>query len=116
MTSLIILLFCIATGDHCLYEPAANVTVYAPELGAHNCMEPCDLAAYLEPLQYGVGAACGPSIPYGTQAYIDGGGWRTCNDRGGAIDDDEIDVLIRAEEWPWALWMSGRRGVVWVMP
>ena len=114
MTAAIILLFCLAFGGSCLFVPDANVTVYAPELGGHNCLEPCDQTAYLEPLQYGIGAACGPSIPYGTRVYIDGIGWRTCNDRGGAIDDDEVDVLIRAAEYP--SWMSGLRGVVWVMP
>jgi len=114
MTAALILLFCLATGGSCLYVPNANVTVYAPELGGHNCMEPCDMTAYLEPLQYGIGAACGPSIRYGTKVYIESIGWRVCNDHGGAINNNEVDILIRASEYP--SWMSGERDVVWVTP
>jgi len=112
MNALLIFLFCFVTGSGCIFVPDANVTVYAPELGGINCEAPCDLTAYSLPLEYGIGAACGPSIRYGTKVYIESIGWRVCNDHGGAIDDDEVDVLIRASEYP--SWMSGERNVVWL--
>ena len=113
MNALLIYLFCLAFGSSCIFIPDANVTVYAPELGGHNCQEPCDKTAYQEPLQYGIGAACGLSIGYGTEVYIEGVGWRICNDHGGSIDNSEVDILIRASEYP--SWMSGKRDVIWVL-
>ena len=113
MNALLIYLFCFISGSSCIFVPGANVTVYAPELGGINCLEPCDRTAYQEPLQYGIGAACGLDIKYGTKVYIEGVGWRVCNDHGGAIDNHEVDVLIRAREYP--SWMSGNRNVVWVL-
>ena len=77
-------------------------------------MEPCDRTAYQEELQYGAGAACGLDIKYGTKVYIEDVGWRTCNDHGGAINNNEVDILIRASEYP--SWMSGERNVVWLFP
>ena len=112
MNALLIYLFCIAFGGSCAFAESANVTVYAPELGGINCMEPCDRTAYLEELQYGIGAACGLSIKYGTEVYIEGVGWRVCNDHGGSIDNDEVDVLV--EGYP--SWINGQRDVVWVFP
>jgi 3D (Asp-Asp-Asp) domain-containing protein len=43
--------------------------------------------------------AAGPSVPFGTKVFIPGFGWRVVEDRGGAIGDDDIDVLVstRAE-------------------
>jgi len=114
MQALLIYLFCFVTSNQCQFVPDANVTVYAPELGGINCQEPCDLTAYSEPLQYGIGAACGLDIEYGARVYIEGVGWRTCNDHGGAINNNEVDILIRASEYP--SWMSGERDVVWVTP
>ena len=101
---------------NCIYVENANVTVYAPELGEEsgNCQAPCDLTSYMEPLQYDVGVACGPDIPYGTAVIIEGVGVRICNDHGGAIDNDEVDVLIRAEDYP--SWISGNRRVIWIEP
>lgn len=42
--------------------------------------------------------AMGPSIPYGTQVYIPGIGYRVVEDRGGAIKDDCIDIMFRTQE------------------
>lgn len=113
MNALLILLFCFISGYSCKYVESANVTTYAPELGGINCQEPCNLTGYLQLLEYGIGAACGPSIRYGTKVHIEGVGWRICNDHGGAIDNDEVDILIRAEEYP--SWMAGKRDVVWLL-
>jgi len=113
LTALIIYLFCIMSGGSCVYEEEAHVTTYAPEFGdALNCMEPCDITASGLEVDYGRTIACGPSIPFGTKVYIDGWGWRTCDDRGGAINDDEIDIAVRAVDFNY--W-SGNVGVVWIM-
>lgn len=33
-------------------------------------------------------------IPFGTKVYVDGIGWREAQDRGGAIKNNKIDVLV----------------------
>lgn len=115
VASLIIYLFCLANGGSCQYVDNARVTEYAPELGGTNCLEPCDLTAYMVPVVYGETAACGPTIPYGTRVHIEGIGWRTCQDHGGAIDDDEVDVAVRGQDYLVG-GISGYRDVVWVLP
>jgi 3D (Asp-Asp-Asp) domain-containing protein len=114
-TALIIYLFCVVNGGNCLYVKDAHVTEYAPELGGHNCQEPCDKTAYGTPVLYGETAACGPNIPYGTRVYIEEVGWRACQDRGGAIEDDEVDVAVRSSDYLVSS-ITGYRGVVWVLP
>jgi len=102
-------------GGNCLLVEDARVTEYVPELGGTNCSEPCDRTAYMTPIIYGETAACGPDIPYGTEVYIQDVGWRTCQDRGGAIDNDEVDVAVLPEEYL-LLGINGYRDVVWVLP
>lgn len=46
------------------------------------------------PLTVGRTIAAGPGIPFGTRIFIPGVGWRTVEDRGGAIDNSRIDVLV----------------------
>lgn len=38
------------------------------------------------------------TIPLGSDVYIDGLGWRTAEDTGGAIDDTDVDVFVDSEE------------------
>lgn len=38
--------------------------------------------------------AAGPEIPFGTKVYIEGYGWRTVQDRGGMIGNDNIDIAV----------------------
>ncbi len=115
MTAALILVFCIVTGGHCLHELAARVTEYVPEWGGHNCMEPCDLTASMTPVVPGVTAACGPGIPFGTRVFIEDVGWRTCQDRGGAIDNDEIDVAVEPGDYM-RLGINRSHAVTWVLP
>ena len=108
-------LLCVVSGGECLYVEDAHVTEYVPELGGLNCEEPCDKTAYMTPVIYGETVACGPDIPYATRVYIQGVGWRVCQDRGGAIENNEIDVAVRPEEYL-IMGYSGYRKVVWVLP
>lgn len=87
----------------------AKVTEYAPGLGGINCQEPCNITASGAPVEPGVTAACGPDYPFGTQVYIPGYGWRTCQDRGGMIENGEVDIAVEVEDLTW--WS----GVVWVI-
>lgn len=38
--------------------------------------------------------ACPPSMSFGTKLYIDGFGYRVCEDRGGAITEGHLDVYV----------------------
>ncbi len=114
--ALIIYILCLAAHPSaCAYQPAARVTEYVPALGGINCQEPCDVTASMVPVTYGVTAACGPNIPFGTLVYLDPAGWRTCHDRGGAIDDDEIDVAVEAHRYD-QHGINGYHPVVWIYP
>jgi hypothetical protein len=115
VTALIIYVLCLLNGGQCLLVEDAHVTEYVPEFGGENCEDPCDRTAYMTPVIYGETVACGPDIPYGTQVYIQGVGWRVCQDRGGAIDNDEVDVAVEPDDY--LIWgISGYRDVVWVLP
>lgn len=98
LTALAVWLFCIASGGDCDFVPQARITSYSPELGGINCQEPCDKTGYLLPLQYGRGAACGLVWDWGTPVYSDVvGDWRFCDDHGGAITNERLDVLVRGD-------------------
>ena len=115
-TALAIFLLCFMTQSaDCAFVPAAHVTEYVPEFGGINCADPCDRTAYMEPIFYGLTAACGLGISYGTRVYIETVGWRTCMDHGGAIDDDEVDVAVLPADYL-QFGISGTHDVVWVLP
>lgn len=131
---------CLLLGLACAMVVGARITHYEPVLGGINCQEPCDLTAYMEPVNYGVTAACGPDIPYGTMVYMDGVGWRKCADHGGAITNERVDVAIPVSECQWVYyyseegrqvrttpddprakkwcnhWIMGYRNTVWLSP
>lgn len=111
----VIYLLCVANGSHCEFVQDARITEYVPEMGGANCSEPCDRTASMTPIEYGKTAACGPAIPFGTQVYIENVGWRVCEDRGGLIANDEVDVAVRKTDFM-KLGINGCRPVVWVFP
>lgn len=41
--------------------------------------------------------ACPPSFPFGTRIYIDGVGERRCEDRGGAIRGNHVDIYMQTK-------------------
>lgn len=54
------------------------------------------------PLTVGRTIAAGPGIPFGTRIFIPGVGWRVVEDRGSAITDGRIDVLVEDKETAYA--------------
>ena len=49
-----------------------------------------------EPTQIGVTVAAGPEVPFGTELYIPGYGFREVHDRGGAITRGKLDIAIES--------------------
>ena len=52
-------------------------------------------------------------IPYGTQVYIEGYGWRVAEDCGGGVNQKHIDILVDTHKQ--ALAMGTQNGGVWVV-
>lgn len=62
--------------------------------------------------QEGVTVACGPEYPFGTVFLIEGIGPRVCQDRGGAIDDGDLDIYFRDREKALRFGVQDLRAVV----
>ena len=52
-------------------------------------------------------------IPYGSQVYIAGYGWRTAEDCGGGVKDNQIDILVDTHSQ--ALSLGVQYGDVWIL-
>lgn len=52
-------------------------------------------------------------IPYGSQVYIEGYGWRVAEDCGGAVDGNHIDMLVGTHEE--ALDLGKDNSNVWIL-
>lgn len=92
------------------YDPS----IEDPSTGGMNCVPPCDMTAFMTPIIYGVTAACGPDVPFNTSVLIrlqSGIHTRLCQDRGGAVDNNEVDVLAYIEGRPNIFY--GYHTVVW---
>lgn len=79
-----------------------NITMYAPlsvdsVQGLDFSGDP-SLTASGDRVIPGKTAAAGPNIPFGTRIYVEGLGWRTVNDRGGAIGPNDIDLAVETQE------------------
>ena len=76
----------------------AEVTFYAPldpRAEAGMCFEGDPrVTASGAPVEVGVTAAAGPSVPFGTVVLVEGVGPRVVQDRGGRIGDGHIDVAV----------------------
>ena len=88
------------TGD---YEARKmNITTYAPL--DSRAVEGWDfsgdptITASGKPLIPGETAAAGPNIPFGTRIYVEGMGWYTVKDRGGAIGVNDIDLSTTSKD------------------
>ena len=72
---------------------AMIVTAYSDINGSH----PIGITASMTETRRGI-VACGESFDYGTLFYIMGKGLYVCQDRGGAITDDRLDIWMLTEE------------------
>jgi 3D (Asp-Asp-Asp) domain-containing protein len=52
-------------------------------------------------------------IPYGTKVYIEGYGWRTAEDCGGAVKNKQIDIAVDTHNEAWS--MGEKSGGVWIL-
>ena len=79
-----------------------EITAYAP-----NCPQAVEGECYAgDPNITASGAqvvvgdtvAAGEALPFGTRVYIEGYGWRTVTDRGGAIGNNNLDIAVNSRE------------------
>lgn len=102
-----LMLYAVCVANHgevaCHVNLNATVTEYVPELGTPmQCMEPCDMTAFMVPVTYGETAACGPGWEFNTRVTIFTP-WgekivRYCQDRGGGVEDDHVDIAMPLTE------------------
>lgn len=52
-------------------------------------------------------------IPYGTEVYIEGYGWRIAEDCGGAVKNNQIDILVDTHEQAESIGV--KNGGVWIL-
>ena len=95
-----------------------RVSHYWPPLGGINCLSFINgicmsNMASGEPWQPWVGsaAACPPEWPFWTRFMLTGGEWFTCLDRGGAIIDNWVDLLVEVPPVPFGTEMDVK--VLW---
>jgi 3D (Asp-Asp-Asp) domain-containing protein len=70
-----------------------SVSAYVDAEGA----PPYGFTANMTPTASGI-CACGPSFPFGVMFYSPETGWLTCQDRGGAITDEHLDLWKQTDE------------------
>lgn len=90
-----------------------TITYYCNEPYPHICGEGIGLTATGAKAVVGETIAVDPSIiPYGTEVYIEGIGWRVAQDCGGAVNGRHIDILVDTHEE--ALSLGSTKANVWV--
>lgn len=89
-------------------------THYCTEQRKHICGTGTGLTATGTQVTAGRTVAVDPSvIPYGTEMYIEGYGWRVAEDCGGAVDGKHIDIAVETHSQ--ALSMGTTTGGVWIL-
>lgn len=95
------------------YLGTYKITYYCDERTNHICGG-SGVTASGAPTEVGTTIAVDPSvIPYGTEVYIEGIGHRTAQDRGGAVNNKHIDVLVQTHDE--ALTLGTTYKDVWVI-
>jgi len=74
-----------------------TVTAYAPSAGGVNCDANCEVTASGLPPRIGM-AACPRNFDFGTRFYVPGRGIVECQDRGGRITRNHLDILMETEK------------------
>ena len=91
-----------------------KLTHYCSELRPHICGTGNGITATGTKVTVGRTAAVDPrKIPYGTKMYIEGYGWRTAEDCGGEVKNNQIDILVSTHSQ--AMSMGTRSGGVWIL-
>ena len=91
-----------------------KITHYCVELYEHICGTGSGLTATGTDVTVGRTIAVDPKvIPYGTQVYIEGYGWRIAEDCGGAVKGNHIDVAVDTHAQ--AMDMGITSGGVWIL-
>lgn len=91
-----------------------KLTHYCKEAYPHICGSGAGITATGTRITVGRTVAVDPTkIPYGTQMYIEGYGWRTAEDCGGAVKGNHIDVAVDTHDQ--AMSMGVKYGGVWVL-
>ena len=97
-----------------IYIGNYKFTHYCTEKRKHICGTGTGLTATGAQVTAGRTVAVDPSvIPYGTELYIEGYGWRVAEDCGGAVDGKHIDIAVETHSH--ALSMGTTIGGVWVL-
>ena len=91
-----------------------KLTHYCTELRNHICGTGNGITATGTQVTTGRTIAVDPTvIPYGSQVYIEGYGWRVAEDCGGAVKNKQIDIAVDAHTD--ALSMGVQNGGVWLL-
>lgn len=91
-----------------------TLTHYCCEKRKHICGTGAGITATGTQVTAGRTVAVDPSvIPYGTEVYIEGYGWRVAEDCGGAVKGNHIDVAVETHSQ--AISMGTTSGGVWIL-
>ena len=97
-----------------IYLGDYKITHYCTEKRKHICGTGAGITATGTQVTAGRTVAVDPSvIPYGTELYIEGYGWRVAEDCGGAVDGKHIDIAVETHEQ--AISMGTKTGGVWIL-
>ena len=97
-----------------VYLGEFKLTHYCTEVTEHICGTGTGITATGTQVAAGRTIAVDPSvIPYGTEVYIEGYGWRIAEDCGGAVNGNHIDIAVSTHSR--ALSMGTAIGGVWIL-
>lgn len=97
-----------------VYMGDFKITYYCTEAWDHICGNGDGLTATGTQITPGRTVAVDPTvIPYGTQLYIEGIGWRTAEDCGGGVKGAHIDVAVETHDQAMSLGVNYED--VWIL-
>lgn len=97
-----------------LYVGDYKLTHYCTEKRVHICGTGAGITITGTQVTAGRTIAVDPSlIPYGTEVYIEGYGWRVAEDGGGAVNGKHIDIAVSTHSIAEA--MGTTTGGVWIL-